>query len=534
MKRAFTIMLMTVVLLLSLLVPAGAEQIWCDYPRNTVPLWNADENWGSYYTVDTQNQTEGEGCISINLNGVTGTLAPFKKLDPVDATGMLALEFDMYISDLAILDHLQTITSGSIEICSGGSCDQGELNFSLSALAKKLQKGCPRIGWNHVVLRFMDMKETHGSYGVFDSSHVDYLRIYWTGMTDCGQDWTMKFDNFVLTDREVEPSPHTPGQWEHDEDRHWRFCSHCEMKIDEAMHRSHAHPPFTFDEAFTCYACGLECAPLAERGKYAELIQGIEELSKACEDPSAQTFDHHAARAQYDALHAKWNALAYDEQEVLTAHGYYKKLGLAKLVIEECEDIEYILKKNETLISDLIWLYENRLEFGSDVSVQSRAKDLVYSSRNVFDSETKIVKRVLEDHGYLAMLEAAEDALSPHSHDFTDQSTKWPARSATCSAGPTYYYRCSICGAKGEETFEQGEPVPGAHDFGEWEELRPATKEQSGLQKRSCLGCSYEETQELAYVRTDDDGCSAVLVSGVPAMLAFIAAAGWMLRKKKK
>ena len=97
MKRAFTIMLMTVVLLLSLLVPAGAEQIWYDYPRITVPLWNADESWGSHYTVDTQNQTEGEGCISINLNGVTGTHAPFKKLDPVDATGMCTLEFDMYI-----------------------------------------------------------------------------------------------------------------------------------------------------------------------------------------------------------------------------------------------------------------------------------------------------------------------------------------------------------------------------------------------------------------------------------------------------
>jgi LPXTG-motif cell wall-anchored protein len=35
-------------------------------------------------------------------------------------------------------------------------------------------------------------------------------------------------------------------------------------------------------------------------------------------------------------------------------------------------------------------------------------------------------------------------------------------------------------------------------------------------------------------VAPSDDGCSAVLVSGAPAMLALIAAAGWMLRKKKK
>jgi hypothetical protein len=35
-------------------------------------------------------------------------------------------------------------------------------------------------------------------------------------------------------------------------------------------------------------------------------------------------------------------------------------------------------------------------------------------------------------------------------------------------------------------------------------------------------------------VAPSDDGCSAVLVSGAPAMLALIAAAGWMVRKKKK
>ena len=72
------------------------------------------------------------------------------------------------------------------------------------------------------------------------------------------------------------------------------------------------------------------------------------------------------------------------------------------------------------------------------------------------------------------------------------------------------------------------------HTFGEWVTVREATEAESGLQKSVCMMCSYEETQELAYVRTDDDGCSAVLVSGAPAMLALIAAAGWMLRKKKQ
>ena len=271
MKRLIACMLMTVVLLLSLSVPAAGELIEYDYPRNTVLLWNADENWGDRYTLDTQNQTEGEGCISINLNGVTGTHAPSKKLDPVDATGMLALEFDMYISDLAILDHLQNVSSSSIEICSGGKCDEGEKNIPLSDVAKQLKNGCPKVGWNRVIVFLNKMGETEGSYGSFDISHINYLRIYWTGMTDCGEDWVLKFDNFVLTDRQAAPNPHTPTEWEYDENKHWRYCTECDKKIDE-----HAHSPFYWtnspnyssdsnlcEDEFTCYDCGQECGPFA-------------------------------------------------------------------------------------------------------------------------------------------------------------------------------------------------------------------------------------------------------------------------------
>jgi hypothetical protein len=86
------------------------------------------------------------------------------------------------------------------------------------------------------------------------------------------------------------------------------------------------------------------------------------------------------------------------------------------------------------------------------------------------------------------------------------------------------------------------------HTFGEWETVREATEGESGLKQRSCAECTYVETQEIVYVAPEpqtpqtpavpvapsDDGCSAVLVSGAPAMLALIAVAGWMLRKKKK
>ena len=423
MKRAFTIMLMTAVLLLSLSAPAAGELIEYDYPRNTVPLWNADENWGDRYTLDTQNQTEGEGCISINLNSVTGTHAPFKVLETVDATGMLALEFDMYISDLAVLDHLQSVTSGSIEICSGGKCDEGEKNYDLAVIARDVQQGCPKIGWNHVIIFLNKMADTEGSYGPFDIGHINYLRIYWTGMTDCGQDWVLKFDNFVLTDREVEPGvPHTPGEWQYDEEKHRRYCVYCGELLGEALHC----PEGGCESTGSCKACGLECGP----------------------------YEHEYALTTPTHLY-----LASDPTCTEEARIYY--------CCVRCRE-----RSEETF------------EFGESLG-----------------------------------------------HDLTEGYV-------SCEADG-HSMKCRRCE-------EYVNVIP--HTFGEWETVREATEGESGLKQRSCAECTYVETQEIVYVAPEpqtpqtpavpvapsDDGCSAVLVSGAPAMLVLIAAAGWMVRKKKK
>jgi hypothetical protein len=262
---------MTVVLILSLSVSAGAGML-ATQPRETVSLWNADENWRSPggYTLDTENQAEGEGCVSINFKA--GTRVASTSFDAVDATGMLALEFDMYISDLAILDMLKK-TQGNVEICSGGDAYHGHMECYLKDIATALDKGCPKTGWNHVIVFLKDMKDRSGEFdvGPFDISHIDYLRIYWMDVTDCGEDWILKFDNFVLTDRQAAPNPHTPTEWEYDENKHWRYCTECDKKIDE-----HAHSPFYWtnspnyssdsnlcEDGFTCYDCGQECGPFA-------------------------------------------------------------------------------------------------------------------------------------------------------------------------------------------------------------------------------------------------------------------------------
>ncbi len=470
MKRVLASILMTAVLLLSLLVPAGADHVPAQ-PTKVVPLWNADENWTNPggFVVDRENQVEGEGCVSINLNGKTNLVLGYRNFDAVDATGVLALEFEMYISDLAMLDDLKNISYGRLEIGSGPKTLPAKIGYDWKNILYDIRKGCPRAGWNHVVIFLEDMIVLDSN---FDVSDINFLQIYWDYETDCGQDWVLKFDNFVLTDRQVAFDPHTPGEWQYDENKHWRYCTECDKKLDETFHSEYSHPPYVFDEPFTCYACKQECAPLSERGKYAELIGKIEQLSLVCEDTSAQEFDLDAVKAQYDALMTEWNALSADEQSMLKANGYYKLFTNVKNVIADCEEINYILKENESLISDLLWLKDFLQESNWTWENWQRACDITTAARETVDGMMRLEKEVLSEYGYLAILEEAEDRV-----------------------------------------FIISDPPPPETD----DPTEPETPQTPAVP-----------------VAPSDDGCFAVLFSGAPAMLALIAAAGWMVRKKKK
>ena len=433
MKRVLASILMTVVLLLSLSAPAGADHVPAQ-PTKVVPLWNADESWDtpSGFVVDREIQVEGEGCVSIEL-GKNAIFVAQIKLPEVDATGMRYLEFDVYVSDLAILEAWLDTEGDSVGISSSGQPDRAEKRVHFHEIAmQSFVKGCPRIGWNHIAVPLDQMSDIEGGGGKLDLSQVNFLRIFiinWSlASVPEAKDWVLKFDNFVLTNREVAFDPHTPGEWQYDEDKHWRYCTECDKKLDETFHSEHSHPPYHCEREFTCYACKQVCGP----------------------------YEHEFTRKDTS------NRMCY-------------------------------------------------------------------------------------------------------------------AESATCTRGALFYYSCARCGERGTETFESGKPREHtsemdcvscdaeshayqckrchsqvgeavSHGFSEWETVREATEEESGLKQRSCAECTYVETQEIVYVAPNpqtpqtpavpvapsDDGCSSVLVSGAPAMLALIAAAGWMLRKKKQ
>lgn len=64
------------------------------------------------------------------------------------------------------------------------------------------------------------------------------------------------------------------------------------------------------------------------------------------------------------------------------------------------------------------------------------------------------------------------------------------ASAATCDQKATYYYSC-VCGAKGSETFEDGEKLP--HTLDEVVVLAEATCTEPGLISLNCSECSYSE-----------------------------------------
>ena len=411
MKRTIVCMLMTVVLILSLSVPVWADHASSE-PKNIVPLWNADENWTNPggFVVDTENQTEGEGCVSIELGKHSQFITQIT-FPNVDATGMRYFEFDLYVSDLAILEAWLALEGDSIGISSSGQPDRAEKRIQLSRIAMQLfAEGCPRIGWNHIVISLEELSDIEENGGKLDLSQVNFLRVFITSWSLVSvpeaKDWVLKFDHFVLTDRQVAPSSHTPGAWEYDENKHWRFCTECGKKIDEAIHSEHSHPPYVVDREFTCYACKQVCSSLEEREKYAAWIQQVKHLFALSEED----FDPEWMTEQYNALMSEWNALAEDERDLLMG-GYGAMLKDVNMAIAVREQEVLILSKYESVIAELIWLKDFLRESNWTFENWERALVIASEVEEAIDGMTRIETKVLSEYGYLAILEEAESRL---------------------------------------------------------------------------------------------------------------------------
>ena len=238
MKRLLAFVTATLMLALCLCVPASAN-CYVDWFSKTVPLWNADgEIDGASVTVgkfeyDTENQIEGAGCVAITF----GNGPHFDATSPVttvDTVNMSALEFDLYISDLAILDCLANTRSAiQLSPVSNSQVSDGTLNYGINRVAKELIAKGAKVGWNHIVilLEYMADRTVFGTEDYrLDLSNIDNLRIFLMNIQNAEPNWELKFDNFVFTDRQK--GNHT-GEWQSDESCHTTKCTACDEYVTE-------------------------------------------------------------------------------------------------------------------------------------------------------------------------------------------------------------------------------------------------------------------------------------------------------------
>ena len=117
---------------------------------------------------------------------------------------MDTLEFDFYVSDLALFDHYKAkgMNSG-FELTSSGICDKSEISWNLTAIRERNHGEAIKAGWNHVILYISEASVYDGDTGPFDITAINFMRFF---MVNEPEDLpiTVKIDNIRLTDLQAE------------------------------------------------------------------------------------------------------------------------------------------------------------------------------------------------------------------------------------------------------------------------------------------------------------------------------------------
>lgn len=141
------------------------------------------KNWmNNPVARDPVNKTEG--TASLNL-GFTHTpqyggwsMVCENRYAPINATGALYLEMDVYVSDIERMKHSQYGGGGiNIEIASSGECDWNEYSWSLSSYVSE-------NGWTHIRLPIAEASTAGADRGVPDMSAINYLRFHILGVRE--------------------------------------------------------------------------------------------------------------------------------------------------------------------------------------------------------------------------------------------------------------------------------------------------------------------------------------------------------------
>ena len=236
----------------------------------------------------------------------------------------------------------------------------------------------------------------------------------------------------------VETADCTYGDWNTNQDSHWKTCTVCG---GEAERLNHADP----DCNHFCDTCGIK---MTEHDFTGEL---------------------------------PITALLYKEANCLSPALYYKSCKIC-LLSSKGTDSEATFAAGETNP-------DRHAEEPGDWQLDGNSHWRFYTCCHLE------VDRGAHQGGTADCLAPALCEVCQHSygelgpHHFVDQVNEYRLKSAaTCTSPAVYYQSCSTCGAQGTETFTNGEPL--GHDYGAW------TSNGDGTHTRVCAhDAAHTETE---------------------------------------
>ena len=351
--------------------------------------------------------------------------------------------------------------------------------------------------------------------------------VYYKSCAICGEKGTETFEY-----GEKDPDNHTGvlSDWQHDGENHWKVYSCCQAEAERAAH--HGGTASCTKKA-VCTDCGREYGEMKAHNFTAEtteeqyLKSAATCIAKAvyyksctvCGEKGTETFeygnplghDYGAWTSNDNGTHTRVCSRDASHAETDDCHG-----GTAsctkKAVCEDCKaeygDLlphdftaeqaeEKYLKSAATCTEKAVYYksctvcgekstetfeYGNPLghDYGAWTSNDNGTHTRV-CSRDANHTETD------DCHGGTASCtkkavctDCGREYGEMKAHNFTAETTEeqYLKSAATCIAKAVYYKSCTVCGEKGTETFEYGNPL--GHDYGAW------TSNDNGTHTRVC------------------------------------------------
>ena len=347
-------------------------------------------------------------------------------------------------------------------------------------------------GKNDPVAHTYDQKVAEGSYKAFDATCVSPALYYWSCV--CGAEGTDTFES-----GETNPTSHTGalGDWQSDENNHWKEYSCCQVRANEGNHqwdegRETKSPTCTApgEKTYTCSVCS------------ATRTETVSATGHSWADAWMHDDTHH----WHNCENANCPVTENSGKSGYAEHSGGTATCQAKAVCETCGQAYGELKEHPW--ADATCTEPKTCPVCQTVEGTALGHD--------FESGTW---QSDGDHHWKKCSRC----------DVTDTKTahRWnegrETKSPTCTTAGEKTYICTDCGrTKTEQIDALG------HDWGEWVVTKPATTSAAGEETRTCKrDASHTETHDIPKLTpAPSGGGSSSGSGGAPTITVPVSGSG--------